>query len=262
MPSFVKPLRIAASRGATRLFAAADRLRGHRQDYLFVMAHMRSGSSLLLHLLASNPDIAGCGERNAVYRARVDLHRLSLEARRQNGRILRPPKYVVDQINHSSMVPSGDLLVNQRMRCVFLLREPAGAISSMLDVLQRHYGTQYKEAALYYRDRLADLAHYSELTKQKAFVLLYEDLLLRPDKTLQALGRFLGLQTSLTSEYRVFDFTGKRGDPSSKILAGRILANDRPTDERIPAADLQILSQDFDNVLATLKRNCNTIDSV
>ncbi len=35
--------------------------------YLFVFAHMRSGSTLLVHLLNSSPEIIGYGETKTVY---------------------------------------------------------------------------------------------------------------------------------------------------------------------------------------------------
>lgn len=238
-----------------------DRLRGNRQQYVFVLAHMRSGSSLLLHLLASHAAIAGCGERNTLYRGQFDLDRLALKTRLYNRCVFRPPQYVADQINHNNLVESPDLLRNPRLKCVFLLREPAGAISSMLDVLQEHYGTQYEEAATYYRERLGTLVEYASVAGERSFVLTYGDLTGRTEETLSSLRRFLELETPLTPAYRIFDFTGKSGDPSPTIREGRIVENRRVTDHRIPAAELGELQQLFENSVRALKARCTSMDS-
>lgn len=44
-----------------------------RTDYLFVMGHMRSRSSLLTHILLSHPTMLGLGESNAIYESNLKL---------------------------------------------------------------------------------------------------------------------------------------------------------------------------------------------
>ena len=47
--------------------------------YVFILAHMRSGSTLLAHLLASHPDFVGAGETKVCYRTPADLPQLILK---------------------------------------------------------------------------------------------------------------------------------------------------------------------------------------
>jgi hypothetical protein len=56
---------------------------------LLLLGHMRSGSTLVLHLLLTNPQIAALGERNVRYALAADLARLALSARMAQGRPLR-----------------------------------------------------------------------------------------------------------------------------------------------------------------------------
>ena len=40
---------------------------------VFIVAHMRSGSSLLEHILSSNPEIIGAGEQSRIYATNTDF---------------------------------------------------------------------------------------------------------------------------------------------------------------------------------------------
>src|SRR5262245_57001546 len=48
---------------------------------ILILGHMRSGSTLLLHILLTNPEVIGCGERNAVYRSPEDFDKLEIASR-------------------------------------------------------------------------------------------------------------------------------------------------------------------------------------
>ncbi len=257
------PIRRIIGQSAISAFLAVDSIRSRAQQYILLLAHMRSGSSLLLHILASNPEIAGCGELNSTYATNRDLARLALRSRLQNRLLRRRPTYVVDQLNHSRQIQSPDLLSRPEVSCVYLLREPAGAISSMTDVLGHHYGLSLNEACDYYRERLASLAECAISTPGRdcAFVLTYDELIKRPRLTLDALGRFLGLNARLTENYRLFHFTGKRGDPSRQISMGRIVNKARPIDPNIDPNLLVELEECYENRLRQLQASCLSVES-
>src|SRR5690606_30087767 len=67
-----------AGRKVERLVSKARRgleaLKGKR--YILVLSHMRSYSSLLCHILNSNPEVAGYVETHSSYASRADLWRL------------------------------------------------------------------------------------------------------------------------------------------------------------------------------------------
>ena len=60
---------------------------------------MRSGSSLLLHVLMTSPEISGCGERNRIYRDDEDLAILAIKSNLAQREKYRA-SHSVDQINH------------------------------------------------------------------------------------------------------------------------------------------------------------------
>jgi hypothetical protein len=188
---------------------------------------MRSGSTLLLHILASHPAILACGERNRPYRSRRDLDRLEAVARFHRRTPLRPYRYVVDQVNHNHLLVNETLLAEGGVRTILLIREPEGALTSMVEVLGRFYGMSAIQALEYYVDRLAALAGYGQRVgdPRHGFFLTYDDLISSTEPTLRALERFLALEMPLSERYQRFPFTGRRGDPGDQIRAGRIVRN-------------------------------------
>ncbi len=50
-------------------------LKSEKRKMLFVCGHMRSGSSLLLHILNTNPEVLGFGEMHIKYHSEKDFGR-------------------------------------------------------------------------------------------------------------------------------------------------------------------------------------------
>lgn len=193
--------------------------------YLFVLGHMRSGSTLLSHILMSSASVAGIGERNSTYLDDSDFPRLAMHAHFRRL-LMVPRKFVLDQINHNRMTPDLRLLEREDVHLVFLIRDPGASIASMTDVLGKLYGTDAAAASDYYLDRLPYLARIADqvATPERAFFLTYDDLVMRTEATLGALTNFLDLPQPLKPDYRIFRFTGRRGDPSATIKSGSIAA--------------------------------------
>jgi hypothetical protein len=197
-------------------------------DVLLLLGHMRSGSTLLLHLLLTHPEFAALGERNVPYATAGDLARLALAARRTGTPAFRRLRYVVDQLNHNRLIPEPALLESPRLRVVFLLREPYSALASLLELSRAYYGGSWaiRDAVAYYVARLeglTDLATRIGAPQRVAWVE-YESLTATPEEILEALRVFLGLNVGFSSHYPTQPFTGQRGDPGTKIAAGRVLS--------------------------------------
>lgn len=224
---------------------------------VLILAHMRSGSTLLHHLLLSHRDVIGCGERNATYRGPRDLRRLAVDAYYRRRMLLRRRAFAVDQINHTRLLADPALLSLPRTRAIFLVREPGPSVASMVQVLGHHYGTSLEEAVSYYGTRLSDLEHLAAgLTDpSKALFLTYDALVDRTDVTLAALSRFLGLVPDLTARYQTFAFTGRAGDPSPTIHAGQVV---RPPERApvLPPAVLDQLSAIYARTCTRLRAAC------
>ena len=68
---------------------------------------------------------------------------------------------------------------------------------------------------------------YSSILRERAFLLEYDRLLAQTKETLAALTRFLALNGPSRPPIKLHKATGKMGDPSSNIFAGRIIHTPR-----------------------------------
>jgi hypothetical protein len=212
-------------------FRLADRLRAQPHRYILILSHMRSGSSLLLHLLMTSPEISGCGERNRAYRNEDDLAVFAIKsnlAQRSNFFAT----YSVDQVNHTHFLPTESLLLHPSVLPIILFREPRATVCSMVDVFNPIYPFRIDDGIEHYRERVTSLARYAELlgANNRIVSLTYDDLVDDTRTSLFKLKNYLGLGTDLSEHYSTYDFSGIRGDPSQRIRAGRILPR-RSVDE-------------------------------
>jgi hypothetical protein len=204
----------------------------NRPRIALILGHMRSGSTLLLHLLQSHPEVAALGERNRTYVHGSDFSRLVIDTRLAQQRPLRPLAYVADQINHNRFTPVAQLLTQRRVRVLFLLRRPSPTIASLLELSRRYYSDSWTptRAVDYYCERLAGLERLAaSLRRRQAAFLTYETLTTQPEPLLQRLSAFLRLTPSLGTDYPQQRYTRASGDPGTRIRAGRVL----------PAEDLE-----------------------
>jgi hypothetical protein len=211
-----------------------------RPQALFIMGHMRCGSTLLLHILLTNPRLIGYGERNAAYLSNEDLDKLELAARIAQRAPFRDAGYAVDQINHDRFTPSPDLLGNERVRCVFLIRDPQPTIQSIVSLTQTFYEPwTIARAVDYYTLRLQTLAGYAKSMGREMLSLTYDELVDETPSMLRRLESFLCLREKLREEYAIQRFTGTRGDPSEHIHAGRIVRNRGTPSVEIPKHEFE-----------------------
>lgn len=210
---------------------------------VLIMGHMRSGSTLLLHILLTNPRLIGCGERNAAYSSHLDLDNLEIEARIAQRAPFRRVRYAVDQINHDQFTPSCDFLKDERVLVIFLIRDPPSTIHSILELTRTFYGGAWtvESTVDYYCRRLRTLTERAAGIegKQKAMALSYDALVDDTPTVLRGLETFLGLDARLREQYAIQRFTGKRGDPSEKIHAGHIVRRRVEPRNQIPPHELE-----------------------
>lgn len=222
-------------------------------EFLWILSMMRSGSSLLTHLLVNHPRIEGFGEcwiryettadfRELVARVRLynTLERLwrRLPDRSQDGQIM------LDKLLHDRLLPCVEVLNEAQLKVIFLLRRPRDVVSSLLRAGKPfpHSGTP-AAAAGYCTSRLQALERYATSIREprKALVLHYEALLDRTHDSLQHLQAFLGLVQPLSECYELNIATGvpALGDPTKLIKIGRVVKNHKPPPIDIPAEILR-----------------------
>jgi hypothetical protein len=213
---FAKELLGAAYRKVVQLNVARQ---SDEYRYVFVLAHMRSGSTLLSHVLANHPEFEGAGETHVVYKTAADLQNLILYICQRLRKFRIDAKYVVDQINHDSYLTPEVLASPKVYKCVILIRAPEATIQSMMSL----FGWDEKTAGMSYVDRLNTLASYGQMLGQRGLLIEYDDLVDRTEQTLAGLTEFLGVEQTFTSNYATNSATGRFGDPSKNIVSGRIL---------------------------------------
>ena len=212
-----------------------------RKDYIFVVSHIRSYSSLLCHILGSHEEISGYGEMNQAYSGWTDLLQLRYNVYKACDNHLEG-RFVLDKILHSYYPVAEKILQQTNVRIIYLLRkDPEKTLKSIIRMERnlRHPWADNMNAVLhFYLNGLQAIRRC--LTKSNGNTLFFdsEKLIEEPDFVLSGLADWLGLKTRLNPKYSLFKLTGKPGfgDPSDFIKKGELIrtANDY-SDIHIPA---------------------------
>lgn len=209
---------------------------------LFLMSHMRSRSSMLSHVLGSHERIAGYYEMSRSYRDVADLNRMKM-AHLVEGRDKPRAAYYQDKVLHNRFSVGDDVAASSKARFLFLVREPAASISSLLELGKRRPvpECQSAEAAItYYVERLHDLEMLAQRLHEPFLFIESDQLIEHADRELDRLTQWLQLDTPLRAEYERFSKTGvgSFGDTSESIHRGIIHDNRADPLHEIPAAVL------------------------
>lgn len=216
-----------------------------RKDYIFVVSHIRSYSSLLCHILGSHEEIAGYGEMNQAYSGWTDLLQLRYKVYKACEDRLQG-RFVLDKILHDYYPISKEILQHKNTRIIYLLRrDPEKTLKSIISMERnlRHPWADNMKAVLYfYLNGLRAIQRCLAKSNGNTLFLDSEKLIEETDMVLSGLTEWLGLNTGLTAEYSLFKLTGKPGfgDPSDTIKKGKLVrtVNDY-SDIHIPAAVVQ-----------------------
>ncbi len=229
---------------------------------ILILAHTRSGSTLLQHLLITNSEIAGFGENRMGYESIEDIQKLVCNIHWHLRRIRMPEMYVVDKIvHHSAIAVSSRLLQSERVFTIFLVRDPQ---SSILSISQ---GKKESEtlSTNYYIDMLSKLEAYGKLIrdKERGLFLTYGQILYQTESVLKTLQHFLELRHSLTEKYNLLPTTGASlfGDWSENIKAGRIIRTQKNRKVEISKKSLEPAQYAHSHCCSLLSEYCTTIES-
>lgn len=199
-------------------------------QFLFILGHMRSGSSLLCHLLCNSDEIAGFGETHNNYRRRSDLAKLLVSVGKHRGKASLNCRYVLDKVVGTQHVMNGAVLADRRTRYVFLLREPLATIASNVAMRRELYDEPPQQllafATQHYTERLAQLVQLAETIddRDRCLLLTHQQLVAETPTAFRTLEEFLDLRAPLCEEYGIMPTTGQPGigDPSPNIRLGKI----------------------------------------
>lgn len=206
---------------------------------IFVLAHMRCGSTALSNVVCSHPDVSGFGEAHVTYRGPADLGRLVVVQARRGA--WRPrARRLFDKVLHSAYDDFAPPAFSDS-RAIFLSRPPRDAIPSILRLFAGLQGTRWRsaaDAADYYVERLAALgALWERFPPERRIALTYEGLTADPDAALARVSAMLDLSRPLMNRYHSHDASrsGGGGDPLRSGTLDRIAA---PVRRKAPTLDL------------------------
>ena len=211
-------------------------LTGH-SNYLFVLSHMRSRSSVLSHILGSNEGVCGYSELQISYRKPTDFFRMKAKLYSDLKADLAD-KYLLDKLLHNELSISKEVLNAKNTKIIMLLREPESTFKSTIH-MGRTAGMEWhkdpEKVLEYYCSRLEQLEEYAQLARGNYFFLESDDLVNNTNCVLSRMTEWLGLASPLESRYSKFNNTAKpgHGDPSSNIGRGILVkTKPRPTKMR------------------------------
>ncbi|MDP6802839.1 MAG: sulfotransferase [Gemmatimonadota bacterium] len=249
-------------------FAMARRFRESDTRVLLILGTVRSGSTVLGHILNSNPEVSGYGETLTSYRSVPRLAGLMSNVRRELGTEAAGVPWLYDKMLHDWLLLGDDVLRSERVSFLILLRDPEETLSSM-HRLQEHVPgarlSRMERAVPYLRDRLDTLVEMAARVGDpgRALFVTYGQLVEQTEDVFRAIETHLDLSTPLTEEYELTPATGRAliGDPSPVIRTGRL---DRTrTGVRVPAdvpeRELEEWKCRFKRGVEDLSRTCTTV---
>lgn len=210
---------------------------------IFILAHMRCGSTALSNILCSRPDVSGYGEAHIRYRTRADLGRLVVNQTLRRSWQPRA-RHLFDKILHSRHDAEAPPAFFQS-RAIFVARDPGPAIRSIRKLYEGlgrdEYGTD-TQAATYYVERLAVLQDlWARFPPDRRVGLTHAGLLSDPEGALAAISAQLRIAPPLENTYRSrpASRSGGAGDPvvsaqHTKIVPKPILPDSGPPLEISP----------------------------
>jgi len=209
------------------------------KKFIFIISHMRSRSSLLSHILGSHPEIAGYIEMHQDYRDWNDLKQLRRKLVYLNHGKQRHSTFALDKILHNHHFINKSLLSEERVNVIFLLRSPTETLKSLARMSlfdqKKFRSKKVKEETIlaYYSGRLNLMTEYSNHTGHNGFYLDSTKIIDDTDEALHTLATFLALDRPLSPRYTIFEYTGipGLGDPSKKIMSGKIIKEKHGHDE-------------------------------
>jgi len=187
------------------------------RNAVFILAHMRCGSTALSNILCSRGDISGYGEAHIRYDGRGALGRLGVNQRLRHG---WNPKadYLFDKVLHSrhdNAAPPEFFAA----RAIFMLREPEPTIRSIVQLFTDLDRGEYRTNALaaeYYVERVSALIRlWDRFAAERRFGITHGGLLQEPGRMLDAISDRLGFEPALENRYSspAASRRGGGGDP-------------------------------------------------
>lgn len=222
-----------------------------KKNYLFILSHMRSRSSLLSHLLGSHPEICGYGELHYDYPTPTSLFKMHLELYKDLNDI-NESKYYLDKVLHNSYVISDKILSNPKVHILVLFREPKATIRSLVKMGEATNKPEYSNTDKMLQYYIKRISYLIDISKKysKLHIIESDKVVKDTAHTLKDLSDWLNLDSELSENYNLFNKTGKagHGDPSSSIVSGKIIETNNSQSIELDEDLLEIALQHYRNL--------------
>ena len=170
---------------------------------VFVIAHMRCGSSALSQVMSSHEGIAGLGETHIAYDSHAKLGLLYLSLLKNRIRV-SPSDLLLDKVLHNRY---DEALPDQFFdsRAIFLIREPVATIHSITNLFGKIGSSEYathKQSAEYYIERVRRMMKlWAEFPESRRLFIPHERLMSHTDECLADISSLLELSQPLQNKY-------------------------------------------------------------
>ncbi|MEO0986303.1 MAG: sulfotransferase family protein [Cyanobacteria bacterium J06639_14] len=245
-------------------------LRQRPYRVLWMLSHMRSGSSLLTHILSANSEVMGYGETHIRYESPQDFKRLMCKVYwegqeyRNVGdlpKLTLQETYILDKLLHDNKLLDTDLLLSPNIHILFLIREPQRTLNSIRD-LKPDWSEE--KTLNHYCNRLKTLVSYAEKidAPERSLLICNDQLINESPLVFKSLQKFLDTKTEFTEKYQILKTTGAKhvGDHRGKIMAGQIVRTQRELKQTVSPASIdqaQVVYQDCLQRLSQLSTAIN-----
>tara|TARA_R110002012_G_scaffold321207_1_gene548148 strand:- start:4931 stop:5689 length:759 start_codon:yes stop_codon:yes gene_type:complete len=226
---------------------------------IYMLSHMRSRSSLLSHILGSNPHISGYSELSIKYRDRLASLDQKIKLHQDDLQVNSEVK-LFDKILHNSFdFKNISSLNTPEVDTIIMLRPPESTVKSIVTMGEKNNNAKYADinwASEYYKDRVEKIIKMAK-ELERFFFLKSDDIVDFPKETLSKLSQFMELTVPLTSEYGSFNQTGmkKSGDTSENIKLGKIVKTLENDCIVIPNETLVGLNKLYDTTVELLENS-------
>ncbi len=227
---------------------------------------MRGYTSLLSHIIGSNPDVKGYSEMHQSYRTSFGLMQLKQKSKVTTSSF-SSKDYLFDKLLHNKYQISKSILLQENVYPIIMVRASEPTMKSILNM-----GEKYTKMVRWYRDpekvcnyyinRLQKLVLIAKKCEGKALFINAQNIIDAPDLVLAKTTDHIGLPTPLSKEYDTFSFTGTKGagDPSKHIQTGKIVKQrDRYESIDIDQKVLAKATTEYQQTVVALQSLCKTI---
>lgn len=203
---------------------------GQQYQRIYLLSHMRAFSSLIGHILGSNPHINGYYEMHLPY-TRVENLDEQLRIYTQSESLKPGSLYLFDKLLHNDYPLDTAILSGTGNTILLGIRSPENSLKSIIHLFQAkdsvHPYADPRQATDYYIERLKALAEFSEQNPGRYYYFDAELIISDSHHLLHTLTRWCQLETALSGQFQTFSQTGKAGagDSSRQIMSGRIESN-------------------------------------